>query len=174
MLDLYEEAVILRIVKKHTDEDLEADMRKYFSYWKKYELERCSKFHMRSLDIFILADARVKHLMKISTVDYMSNQANFNNVGGSGLESVIIAYDNLLMSAIPVEKEKSITLDTKNPTFSAETLAFYNLFFFGDNDSIAAISGAWYGAYFGIDEFPMNKIKELEFYSEMKKVVDKF
>ena len=61
-----------------------------------------------------------------------------------------------------------------NPEFNWYTLFFNNVFFFGDNDSIGAISGAWYGAYLGIDKFPLDKIKNLEFYQELKKNVKLF
>ena len=38
---------------------------------------------------------------------------------------------------------------------------FNNIFFYGDNDSISAVSAGWYGAYLGIDKFPIEKIKQL-------------
>jgi len=87
----------------------------------------------------------------------------YENMGMNGLEAVIIAYDNLLLSTV-----------SDNLEFNWYTLFFNNVFFFGDNDSIGAISGAWYGALLGIDKFPLNKIKELEFYKELKKSVDLF
>jgi len=92
-------------------------------------------------------------------------------MGGSGLEGPLIAYDNLLLSAIPNEK---MIIDIENPTFNWEVFLFNNVFFFGDNDSISAISASWYGAYLGIDKFPLEKIKELEFYNELKNIINKF
>jgi hypothetical protein len=97
----------------------------------------------------------------------------YENIGMTGLESVIIAYDNLLLSTIP-DNKNNLNIDINNPEFNWYTLFFNNVFFFGDNDSIGAISGAWYGALLGIDKFPLDKIKELEFYQELKKNVELF
>jgi ADP-ribosylglycohydrolase len=48
------------------------------------------------------------------------------------------------------------------------------VFFFGDNDSVSAISGSWFGALKGIDNFPEKKFKELEFYSKLEKLIKDF
>jgi ADP-ribosylglycohydrolase len=43
----------------------------------------------------------------------------------------------------------------------------------GDSDSTGAIGGAWFGALNGFGNFDKEKIKNLEFYKELKKVSDK-
>ena len=48
----------------------------------------------------------------------------YDKMGGSGLEAVILAYDNLLLSAIPDGSLNPI-VDIDNPEFNWETL-FYN------------------------------------------------
>jgi ADP-ribosylglycohydrolase len=43
----------------------------------------------------------------------------------------------------------------------------------GDNDTTAAIGGTWYGALLGYHMIDKNRMEELEFYKELKKVSDK-
>ena len=62
-------------------------------------------------------------------------------------------------------------VNTENPKFNWEVFLFNNVFFFGDNDSISAISASWYGAYLGIDKCPLEKIKDLEFYKELSSLI---
>ena len=108
---------------------------------------------------------KFEDLLNYTPIKYHNKIRGYENMGINGLESVIIAYDNLLLSTIPDNKINS------NMEFNWYTLFFNNVFFFGDNDSIGAISGAWYGALLGIDKFTLDKIKELEFYHELKKTV---
>jgi ADP-ribosylglycohydrolase len=98
----------------------------------------------------------------------------YEKMGGSGLEAVILAYDNLLLSAIPKTINNKLGVDIKNPKFDWETLLYNNVFFFGDNDSISAISGSWFGALYGVDKFPKDKFKELEFYTQIQKIINSF
>jgi len=70
--------------------------------------------------------------------------------------------------------DKNLEVDIKNPIFDWEILLYNNVFFFGDNDSISAISGSWFGALKGIDNFPKDKFKELEFYSKLEKLINDF
>ena len=111
---------------------------------------------------------KIIDLLNYTPIQYQTKMNGFDKMGGSGLEAVILAYDNLLLSAKPDNKVNP-QVDIINPEFDWYTLFFNNVFFFGDNDSIGAISGAWYGAFLGIDKFPLNKIKDLEFYNELKK-----
>jgi hypothetical protein len=122
----------------------------------------------RNLPIFINPNYKIIDLLNYTPIQYQTKMNGFDKMGGSGLEAVILAYDNLLLSAKPDNKVNP-QVDIINPEFDWYTLFFNNVFFFGDNDSIGAISGAWYGAFLGIDKFPLNKIKDLEFYNELKK-----
>ena len=102
---------------------------------------------------------------------YFNKMNRYDKMGGSGLEGPIIAYDNLLLSAIP---DNDMVVNIDKPKFNWDTFLYNNIFFFGDNDSISAISGSWYGAYLGLDECPMNKVKELEFYKDLNKLIHRF
>ena len=129
----------------------------------------------RNLPIFINPNYKIQDLTNYTPIKYLTKMKGYDKMGGSGLEAVILAYDNLLLSAKPNNKVNPIAsninplVNIVNPEFDWYTLFFNNVFFFGDNDSIGAISGAWYGAYLGIDKFPLDKIKNLEFYQELKK-----
>ena len=168
---LYKNKFFHVLIKKYIEKDIDNDIDTYFSYWQKYNEDRLSKMKFRNLPIFLNPAFKINDFTNYTSVPYLSKMSGYDKMGGSGLEGPIIAYDNLLLSAIPNNK---MIVDIENPTFNWEIFLFNNVFFFGDNDSISAISASWYGAYLGIDKFPLEKIKELEFYNELKNIINKF
>jgi ADP-ribosylglycohydrolase len=82
-------------------------------------------------------------------------------IGGGGDDSVIIAYDCLL--------------DAEN---SWEKLVIYAMLHIGDTDTTGCIAGAWYGAYYGMDNVPNHLLNNLEYKNELNelatKIGDKF
>ena len=88
----------------------------------------------------------------------------FNSIGASGIDSVIFAYDALLMSIIPNEH---FQIKNENLVFNPESLVFFSALHVGDSDSTGAIAGFWYGVLNGFNGFDSNKMKELEFYKEL-------
>ncbi len=168
LIDLYKDNFFHKLIAKYIDFN-EKEINEYFIYWEKYNEQRLSKMKIRILPIFSDPRKKIEDLLNYTTIKYITKKKGFENLGGSGLEAVIIAYDNLLLSAIP----KNLKVDIENPTFNWETLIYNNVFFFGDNDSVSAISGAWFGALNGIDKFPLEKFKELEFYKEIKDIINK-
>jgi ADP-ribosylglycohydrolase len=90
-------------------------------------------------------------------------------LSGKALENL----NNSQLSELIVSDTIEYVVDIENPKFDWEVFIFNNAFFFGDNDSISAISASWYGAYLGIDKFPLDKIKELEFYNQIKIIINK-
>jgi len=168
--EMYKNKFFNNIIEKHVKENIISDINEYFIYWEKYNEERLTKMKFRNLQVFTNASFKIQDLTTYSSIDYLGKMRGYEKFGGSGLEGPLIAYDNFLLSAIPNDK---MEVDIKNPKFSWESFIFHNVFFFGDNDSTSAISGSWYGAYLGIDKFPINKIKELEFYDELKNLTNK-
>ena len=81
---------------------------------------------------------------------------NYSKWGSNGCDSVIIAYDALILSK-----------------GSWDSLVFNAALHFGDNDTTGTIAGAWYGAFYGFKEFDENNIKQLEFYHKLKEISDK-
>jgi len=173
LIKLYKKNYFNKLISKYSEQNVEKEINDYFLWWEKYNELRLSKMKYRNLPIFMNVNSKIPDLLQYTPTQYQTKMIGFNKFGGSGLESVILAYDNLLLSAKPDNKVNPL-VDIINPEFDCYTLFFNNVFFFGDNDSIGAISGAWYGAYLGIDKFPLDKIKNLEFYQELKKNVKLF
>jgi ADP-ribosylglycohydrolase len=171
LIKLYKKNFFIKLISKYSKKNVEIEINDYFLWWEKYNELRLSKMKYRNLPIFINPKNKFEDLLNYTPIKYHNKMRGYENMGITGLESVIIAYDNLLLSTISDNKNN---LNINNPEFNWYTLFFNNVFFFGDNDSIGAISGAWYGALLGIDKFPLDKIKELEFYQELKKNVELF
>ena len=161
--ELYNKKFFHTLIKKYFKEkDLDNEIDSFFMHWLKYNEDRLSKMKYRSLPKFADPLIRLKELSQYSNVDYTNTK--IHSMGFSALECLILAYDNLLLSALP---DKKFIIDIENPKFSFETLIFLDAFFFGDNDSISAVCGAWFGALNGIDKFPIEKVKQLEFYEKI-------
>ena len=163
LIILHKENFFIKLISKYSKKNVEIEINDYFLWWEKYNDLRLSKMKYRNLPIFINPKHKFEDLLNYTPIKYLDKMRGYENMGMNGLEAVIIAYDNLLLSTV------SDTLE-----FNWYTLFFNNVFFFGDNDSIGAISGAWYGALLGIDKFPLDKIKDLEFYKELKKNIELF
>ena len=180
LIKLYKKKYFNKLVSKYSEQNVEKEINDYFLWWEKYNELRLSKMKYRNLPIFINPNSKILDLLNYTPVQYLIKMKGYDKMGGSGLEAVILAYDNLLLSTKPNNKVNTHVnifnplVDIINPEFDWNTLFFNNVFFFGDNDSIGAISGAWYGAFLGIDKFPLDKIKDLEFYQELKKNVKLF
>jgi ADP-ribosylarginine hydrolase len=181
LLKMNSEQFFINLVKKYymskdgipsNFSDIYSDINEYFIFWKKYKENRVDKMKYRNLPIFITYSSKIIDLCNYSNVNY-NKIKSWGQLGGSGLEAVIIAYDNLLLSVIP-DKNMNVDTESKIVSFDWKVFIHNNIFFFGDNDSISAISGSWYGAYCGIDKFPIEQIKTLEFYKDLKEVIDKF
>jgi ADP-ribosylglycohydrolase len=152
--------------------EIYSNINEYFIYWQKYKENRVNKMKYRNLPIFTNYENKIVDLFDYTIINNVKKYS-LQTFGGSGLEAVIIAYDNLLLSVLP-DENMNVSTESKHISFDWKVFLHNNIFFFGDNDSISAISASWYGAYCGIDKFPIEQIKKLEFYSELKKVIDKF
>ena len=63
-------------------------------------------------------------------------------IGSSGISSCIMAYDAFV-----------------DCNGHWETLVFYSTLHEGDNDTVGAIAGAWYGAFYGLRKVPKSNYK---------------
>lgn len=163
LLKIYDEGIIDKYMEK-TDifnQYLE-DKDFFFDLWRQYSEQRLSKFRNFSLE-FYMYENRLESLE-----EYNQFNGNYYNFGSSGISSVIVAYDSLLMgygcNKIPLD------LKDKNLKFSLDSLVFFSTLHFGDNDTTGAIAGAWYGACFGFKDFDTNKLNQLEFKNELEKL----
>jgi len=140
----------------------------YFSVWYLYRETRFNdllKYRGKSSIIFV--KERLEALSKFVPERYFKtlDKENWDKIGLSGLDSVIFAYDSLLMSIVP---NKNLQIDFDNPVYNPESLLFFSSLHVGDSDSTGAIAGFWYGALKGLGGFDIEKIKKLEFYKELK------
>lgn len=154
----------------------------FFSYWKRYNEMRINKIKYKNvIDSFIFAQDRTEFLFsfhpdpKIKDITLKNKKItdikiNWNRVASSGLDCCIYAYDCLLMS---MQTPDSNVIDKNNIIYSFETFMTLVAIHPGDNDTTAAIGGTWFGALNGYHEFNKDRIKELEFYEELKKVSNK-
>jgi ADP-ribosylarginine hydrolase len=164
--------------KDHNIEDLD----EYMSYWKRYNETRINKLkYKNSLDSFIFPSDRAEYLLgfypnnKIKSMVIQGKSLkglewDWNRIGSSGLDSCIYAYDCLLMS---IQTPGSKLIDFANITYSIETFITLVAIHPGDNDTTGAIGGMWYGALNGYKDFDKERLKELEFNKELKKVTSK-
>jgi ADP-ribosylarginine hydrolase len=145
----------------------------YFTTWYIYREKRFDDLiNFRNKSNFIFAKDRYNALTEFIPKDYFKSGKNerWYLLGASGIDSVIYAYDALLMSIIPNELYQ---IDDDKLIFNPESLIFFSALHVGDSDSTGAIAGFWYGALNGFSGFNIEKMKELEFYKELTKLSDK-
>ena len=141
----------------------------YFKYWYKYREKRFEALiNARNKSTFIFAKQRYLDLSDFMQEEYFKNGKieNWYLLGASGLDSVIYAYDALLMSIKPNDNFEI----KDNLIYNPESLVFFGALHIGDNDSTGAIVGFWYGLLNGYGGFDNNKMKELEYYKELTKL----
>ena len=91
--------------------------------------------------IDIYPDLRIKYYKKFS------EDKKFFSPGSGADDCIIVAYDCLLMSKNNYEK-----------------LVYRSMLMIGDSDTVGSIASAWYGAYYGFDNVPLNLINKSDLY----------
>ena len=171
LLDLVKSKKILNYIH-NTDIGTkhDKDIQKYFSSWFQYKETRFNDLiNYRGKSQFIFPSERFVALSEyVSKYEHEEPKFTF---GASGLDSVIFAYDSLLMSITPNER---FVVDLDTPKYNAESFLFFSTLHCGDSDSTGAIAGYWYGTLLGYNGFDPNKMKKLEFYNQLKKLSDNF
>jgi len=157
------------------------DLDDFMGYWKRYQETRVNKLkYKNTLDNFIFPDHRADFLMgffpnpKIKAMVLKGESFNklewdWNRLGGSGLDSCIYAYDCLLTSIL---SPGSKTVDIDNIQYNWDIFMTLVSVHPGDSDTTASIGGTWFGALNGFKDFDVDRFKELEFYTELKKLSD--
>ena len=104
-----------------------------------------------------------------TSIDRNDNKIPYSRMGASGNAATIFALDSLLLSINPPDGVEEIDLDDdKNLKYNWQSLVFFSTLHFGDNDTIGAIAGMWFGALRGYDGVSKNIIKMLEFKKDLK------
>ena len=142
---------------------------KYINYWKRYQEFKLNK---QNKD-YIPNNKHINFLMSFNPSDkiqeYVKNKESlinkddiiWNNMGITGVDSCIYAYDCLLNCHIDGE-------------YSWENFMINVALHVGDNDTTGCIGGLWYGLYKGYHNIDKNKMKQLEFYDKLLNVSKKF
>ena len=179
LIKLYDNKKIEKYYSLDTRHKLE-DLDSYMGYWKKYKELRLSRLiYKNTVNSFIYPNERTEFLLGFSpdgnVKRQLSNGAtfdtlekiNWDKIGASGLDSCIYAYDCLLLC---MNTPGSMKLDFDNIKYSWDSFMMLVSIHPGDNDTTAAIGGAWYGALLGFEGIDEGRMKELEFYKELDKI----
>lgn len=152
LIQLNENKIIDNIMKE-TDiyDKYQKDKDEFWDKWYQYQENRLSKI---DFDINIPIDLAKEKAY--SPQIYQKNKTDFSEWGKNGADSVMIAYDSLLLCR-----------------GSWDSLVYFSALHFGDNDTTGTIAGGFYGAMYGFQNTDFNKMKQLEFYPEIKKITDK-
>jgi len=180
LLELYNNKIIHKYYpKSHNIEDLD----EYISYWNRYKETRLNKLQYKNiLDTFLYPEDRLEYLLNFYPNDKIKklilSEKNIKDIlwrwdliASTGLDSCIYAYDCLLMSMYTPD---NINLDYNNIQYNLDVFILLVSIHPGDNDTTGAIGGTWFGALNGFHNFNKNRLHELEFYNELKKLTNKF
>ena len=152
LIELNENETIDNIMKQtNIYEKYMKDKDIFWDKWYQYHELRLPK-----LDPFFNFPTQLAKEKFYSPQIYGKNKTDFSKWGANGSDSVMIAYDCLLLCRT-----------------SYDSLVYFSTLHFGDNDTTGTIAGGFYGAYFGFQNTDINKMKQLEFYQEIKKITDK-
>lgn len=131
-----------------------------FTFWDK--IKDYNEFRLPKIlnkNIYQKTYTRYQSLLRIVRPNYKKSKNH--NLGGSGLEAIILSYEFFILSIIP---------NTHDIDF--DNLIYHGVLHFGDNDSTGAIVGAWYAAYHkNIPDFI--KTEQLEFIKDIDKIINK-
>lgn len=156
LIELYEN----KIINKNINLDNNSEIDDYFYNWIKYKEIRFDNLIKNST---IIQAYSVFDIIAQFNPEYATNNFSFNKIGSTGLDSVIFAYDALIMSAIKPYDGK----------FNFDSLIYFGCLHIGDSDSTGAILGGWYGAYNGFNDFDTSIINKMEFGKELVDISNK-
>ncbi len=145
-----------------------SDKEYFFDKMKEYNERRIKSFKYKNTkQEFSMFQDRYEALETYNK--YGKNYEDYSRFGASGLSSLIVAYDSLLMS----HNSNESPLDLNNLDVSLDSLIFYSTLHFGDNDTTGSIAGMFYGSIYGLKGFDVNKINQLEFSFQMNQLIER-
>lgn len=172
LLEIYENGKIHnQIHKTDLKNTIDDDIKKYFIYFYKYKEERLHYLlTFRAKDFILNPIKQMENLVTYNKKlkdDLDKDISSYILMGSSGLDSIILAYEAIILSIVP---NPNYTIDLNEPIYSWESLLFFSCLHVGDTDSTGAIAGAWFGALNGFKNFDKNKLHDLEFYDLLQNV----
>jgi ADP-ribosylarginine hydrolase len=177
LIELNENGTIDRIIKDMDSTELKYDdyindKNEFWDPWYKFREKRINRFNIKDNE-FIYSSFRYASLIEIiDNVDVSTgkNTYDFNRFGGSGTGAVIVALDSLLLSITSSDNNKTREIDLNKPDkliYNWQSLVIFSTLHFGDNDTIGAITGMWFGALRGYDGVDKSVINILEFKKDL-------
>jgi ADP-ribosylglycohydrolase len=136
----------------------------FFNKLKEYKENKINKYLLNPKDFINFKD-RISSLKSYN--NYGSNN-DMSKFGASGLSSVIVAYDSILMS----HRSTEYPFDKNKLVVSLDSFIYYSTLHFGDNDTTGAIAGILYGSIYGLKNFDISKFKQLEFFDELNQLIN--
>lgn len=163
LIQLEENKIIDKIMKK-TDiyKDYIKDKHIFWDTWYKYRERRIKMLEFKTSE-FTMPD-RYNELNEI----LYNNKPDYNRYGATGSTCTILALDSFLSSI--TMKGGGYELDftrEKDLDINWNSIVFFSTLSFADNDTIGAIAGMWYGAYYGYKDVNPNIINMLEFKKDL-------
>jgi ADP-ribosylglycohydrolase len=177
LIELNENGTIDRIIKDMDSTELKYDdyindKNEFWDPWYKFREKRINRFTIKDHE-FIYGSFRYASLIEIiDNVDIFNEKTpyQFNRFGGSGTGAVIVALDSLLLSITSSDNNKTREIDLTKPDkliYNWQSLVIFSTLHFGDNDTIGAIAGMWFGALRGFDGVDKSVINMLEFKKDL-------
>lgn len=162
LIKLYESGKIDDILKKTSIfKKYKNDKNEFWDIWYEYREKKINSIN-KNKGIYYNALDRTKDLKKYTLSLKKSN--DYSKWGASGVGALILAYDAILTSSYK---------ENNKIKFNIDSLIFFSVLHFGDNDSTGSIAGSWFGAFNGYHNFDKNKMKNLEFYEKLNDISDK-
>jgi ADP-ribosylglycohydrolase len=153
LIDLYESEKVKKYINKD-DDNIYFDYRNCIKIWKKvtemFFSEDKKPLNLKSSMHLI---SRFKIFLDI---DKKMTDNDYGWAGGNGQTGVIMAYIALLDSNGVWEK-----------------LVYYSMLHGGDSDTVGAIAGGLYGAYYGTEDVPERLFEHLEMKKEIIEISEK-
>ena len=150
LMNLVESDKVLKYISKDSHDEI-IGYRQFISLWKKYIQIRFKNNKPLFTKLHSNLIFRIK-FFKEFTFDYdefysekNKNDNNYITIGGSGVTSMLMAYDALLDADDCWEK-----------------LIYYSMLHIGDSDTVGAIAGGLFGATYGFKNVPEHMLKHLE------------
>jgi ADP-ribosylarginine hydrolase len=161
LIKLVESDNILKYISKDSHDEI-IGYRQFISLWKKYIQIRFKNNKPLFTKLHSNLIFRIK-FFKEFTFDYdefysekNKSDNNYITIGGSGVTSMLMAYDALLDAGDCWEK-----------------LIYYSMLHIGDSDTIGAIAGGLFGAMYGFKNVPEHMLKNIEKKDELIKLSEK-
>jgi ADP-ribosylglycohydrolase len=155
LLSLADNNIIQKYVEpEHVDD--------YMKYWRRYK--EIKHQHKKPSLEFLMSFNPSKNIQEyVSKNESLDNKTDikWNQLGITGIDSIVVAYDCLMSSKI-------------NGNYSWSSFLMLVSLHIGDSDTTACIGGFWYGALLGYNGFDPKKMKQLEFHKALKSISRKF